>query len=135
MLFLAWSGATNTVSLGSAKGFLRKPCRFPEQIVCVWTTRKETFPPSQVCRKTILRSMLDRAYAQTCVETKKLVGAWNCRQCTYMCMCVFLHGSMRMTSERVRVRVSLASGFSFACVSSVRIRRVLCGVCRRAVSD
>jgi len=68
------------------------------------------------------------------VETEKLVGAWNCRQCTYtyMCMCVFLHGGMRITSERVRVSISLANGFSFACVSSVRIRRVLCGVCRRA---
>jgi len=83
-----------------------------------------------VCSKTISRSMLDRAYAQTHVEAEKLVGAGNCRQCTYMCMCVFMHGGIRITSERLRVCISLAN--SFACVSSVRIRRVLCGVCRRA---
>jgi len=46
-------------------------------------------------------------------------------------VCV-LHGSMRITSGRVRVCISVANGLSFACVSSVHIRRVLCGACRRA---
>ena len=95
------------VSLGSANVFLRKPCRFPEQIV-LCLDNKEGNIASFVCSKTISRSMLDSAYAQTYVETEKLVGAWNCRQCTYMCMCmcVFLHGGMRITSERVRVCIS-----------------------------
>ncbi len=112
--------------------FLRKPCRYPEQIV-LCLDNKEGKIASFVCSKTISRSMLDRDYAQTCVETEKLVGARNCRQCTYMCMCmcVFLHGGIRITSERVHVCISLANCFSFARVSSVRVRRVLCGVCRR----
>jgi len=67
------------VSLGSANVFLRKPCRFPEQIV-LCLDNKEGNMASFVCSKTISTSMLDRAYAQTCVETEKLVGAWNCRQ-------------------------------------------------------
>ncbi len=49
-----------------------------------------------------------------------------------MCTCVFLHGGMHITSETVRVCMSLLNGLSFACVSSMRIRRVSCGVCRRA---
>ncbi len=95
------------VSLGSANVFLRKPCIFPEQIVLCLDS-KEGNIASFVCSKTISRSMLDRAYAQTYVETEKLMGAWNCRQCMYMCMCmcVFLHGGMRITSERVRVCIS-----------------------------
>jgi len=52
------------VRLGSASVFLRKPRRFPEQIV-LCLDNKEGNSASFVCSKTISRSMLDRAYAQT----------------------------------------------------------------------
>ncbi len=57
------------MSLGSANFLLRKSCRFPEKIVFCLDS-KEGNIASYVCSKTISRSMLDRAYAQTCVECK-----------------------------------------------------------------
>jgi len=105
MLFLAWSGATNMVSLESANVFWGNPADFLSRLFCVWTTRKEVLPPLSAARPSrdpcwtgLMHRHVWRLKPGGCLE----------RQAVYVHVHVhvILHGGMCTSSERVRVRIS-----------------------------